>query len=188
MKNLEAKKEQYLATYEKRLVDLYTKEIKKVFLWFAEKYPKRHLRWWSNMGSFGWEVDGKELDCFAFEQDLNHFNVWQNRYEWKALKPHRKALRLMPLWEFYNSISDHTHVPLNWIDIGEFTSEDFKPREVYLLRDQMEKRNTQSVAFVIAWRVVDKDRVDVLQPWFETRREAHEAIEALKYKFMGELK
>jgi hypothetical protein len=60
-------------------------------------------------------------------------------------------------------------------------------KKVYLLRDQMEKLNTQSVSFVIAWRVVDKDRVEVLQPWFETRRGAHEAIEALKYKFMGEL-
>ncbi len=187
MKNLEAKKAKYRDTYEKRLVDLYTKEIKKVFLWFAEKYPKRHLRWWSSMGGFGWEVDGKELDCFAFKQDFKRWNPLRNCYEYKEVKPHRKALRLMPLWEFYNSISDHTHVPLNWIDIGEFTSEDFKPREVYLLRDRMEHFNGKRSWFAIAWRVVDKDRVDVLQPWFETRREAHEAIEALKYKFMGEL-
>lgn len=124
--SLEKRKAAYLETHEKRLVDLYTKEMHKVMTWFVKKYPKRRLEWVSGMGTFYWYLDGKPLDCADLETDFNHWMQLSNCYGSKPKKPCRIMQRLMPLWDFYNSIRDHTHVPMHWIDIGDFSSDDYK--------------------------------------------------------------
>lgn len=127
-KKLEQKKAKYLEAYENKLTQMYTKEIEKVMLWFVAKYPKRRLRWVSGMGTFGWNLDGKSLDCSCVETDFSHWNQLRNKYGCKNREPDRWYRKLMPLWHFYNSISNHTNVPLYWIDIGDFDSNDYKDK------------------------------------------------------------
>ena len=123
---IEQQKAEFLAEYDAKLVDLYTTEIKKVFEWFVAKFPKRELEWYSSNGYFGWRLDGEELNCTDTEMDFNHWITIRNTFDTKARCPDRKMEKLMPLWDFFNSIRDHTNVQLNWIDIGNFNSKDFK--------------------------------------------------------------
>ena len=45
-------------------------------------------------------------------------------------------------------------------------------REGYLLKDRIEKFNGRRVWFVNAWRIVDKNGKDIIQPWCSTKAEA----------------
>lgn len=124
--SLENRKQKLLKQYTSKLESMYIKEIEKVFKWFVRKYPKRRLQWVSGMGTDYWVLDGEILDCSAVEQDFNHWNSLQNRFGCKSKLPNRKMQRLLPLWEFYNSINDMTNIALISIDIGIFHSDDFK--------------------------------------------------------------
>lgn len=124
--SLENRKEKLLKQYTTKLESMYIKEIEKVFKWFKKKYPKRRLQWVSGMGTDYWVLDGEILDCSDLEQDFNHWNSLQNRFGCKSRLPNRKMQRLMPLWEFYNSIHDMTNIALISIDIGNFHSDNFK--------------------------------------------------------------
>jgi hypothetical protein len=125
---LEQKKARYLEAYENKLTKLYTQEIEKVMIWFVTKYPKRRLKWVSGMGTYYWKLDGKILDCSCVETDFNQWNQLRGTYGCKNREPDRKYRKLMPLWDFYNSISDHSNVSLNWVDIGDFDSNDYKDK------------------------------------------------------------
>ena len=126
IESLENRKQKLLKQYTSKLESMYIKEIEKVFKWFVRKYPKRRLQWVSGMGTDYWVLDGEILDCSAVEQDFNHWNSLQNRFGCTSKLPNRKMQRLMPLWEFYNSINDMTNIALISIDIGIFHSDDFK--------------------------------------------------------------
>lgn len=126
IESLENRKQKLLKQYTSKLESMYIKEIEKVFKWFVRKYPKRRLQWVSGMGTDYWVLDGEILDCSAVEQDFNHWNSLQNRFDCKSKLPSRKMKRLIPLWEFYNSINDMTNIALIWIDIGDFHSDNFK--------------------------------------------------------------
>lgn len=126
IESIEKRKEKYLAHYEAKLEKMYVTEIVKIFKWFVKKYPKRTLEWSSGMGTAFWVLDGEILDCSDLEPDFNHWNSLQNRYGCKERLPDRRIQRLMPLWEFENSIHDMTYVGIDWIDIGNFHSDSFK--------------------------------------------------------------
>jgi len=45
-------------------------------------------------------------------------------------------------------------------------------RTGYLHKDHQERFNSQRGWFVNAWRIVDENGVDMVQPWFDTKTEA----------------
>jgi len=44
----------------------------------------------------------------------------------------------------------------------------------YLKKDRKERYNLKKGWFVDAWRIVDKDGKDMVQPWSDTKTEARE--------------
>ncbi len=58
-------------------------------------------------------------------------------------------------------------------------------RIVYLLKDRQERFNLKRAWFVNAWRLVDKNGNDVVQPWANTKGEALETAKALGFLVLG---
>lgn len=58
----------------------------------------------------------------------------------------------------------------------------------YLKKDRMERFNTKRGWFVVAWRIVDENGVDLVQPWPNTKSEARETAAQLGIELKGELK
>lgn len=56
----------------------------------------------------------------------------------------------------------------------------------YLKADMMEKRGSKAIRWVKAWRLVDKEGTDIVQPWSRTRAEAIELAKHLKVILMGD--
>lgn len=48
----------------------------------------------------------------------------------------------------------------------------------YLVKDRQERFNTKRGWFVNAWRLVDETGTDLVQPWFNSRKQAREYAEA----------
>lgn len=60
--------------------------------------------------------------------------------------------------------------------------------KAYLKRDRQERFNLRRGWFVNAWRIVDEDGRDLVQPWSNTKTEARAVCRELGYQLIGELK
>ena len=60
-------------------------------------------------------------------------------------------------------------------------------RQGYLKKDLMERYNLKSGWFVSAWRIVDAQGVDLVQPWPNTKSEARRIAAQLGIELIGEL-
>lgn len=49
----------------------------------------------------------------------------------------------------------------------------------YLKKDRQERYTSKKGWFVNAWRIIDKDGNDMVQPWSNTKKEAMETAKAL---------
>lgn len=58
----------------------------------------------------------------------------------------------------------------------------------YLKKDRMERFNLKRGWFVVAWRIVDEQGVDLVQPWPNTKSEARRLAVQLGIELKGELK
>lgn len=58
----------------------------------------------------------------------------------------------------------------------------------YLKKDWQERFNMKRGWFVTAWRVVDQNGKDLVQPWFNTKKEALDTAKRLGIEIEGELK
>lgn len=58
----------------------------------------------------------------------------------------------------------------------------------YLKKDRMERYNSKRGWFVNAWRIVDENGVDLVQPWPNTKSEARRTAAQLGIELKGELK
>lgn len=58
----------------------------------------------------------------------------------------------------------------------------------YLKKDMMERYNSKRGWFVNAWRIVDENGKDMVQPWPNTESEAREIAKRLGIELKGELK
>ncbi len=58
----------------------------------------------------------------------------------------------------------------------------------YLKKDRMERYNMKRGWFVNAWRIVDENGVDMVQPWSNTKGAARETAKRLGIELIGELK
>jgi hypothetical protein len=114
-KEIEQLKAKATESYNAALEAIYIEQIKKVFAWFREKYPKRTLEWSSGMGVAFWVLDGEIVNWETMEMDIQG--------SWHRTKPDRKAQRLMPLWDFFHSIHDVTNIEIKTytLDIGDVT-------------------------------------------------------------------
>ena len=54
----------------------------------------------------------------------------------------------------------------------------------YLKKDRQERFNMKRGWFVNAWRIVDKDGNDMVQPWSNTKKEALETAKAIGIKIV----
>lgn len=61
-------------------------------------------------------------------------------------------------------------------------------RNGYLLKDLQERFNLKRAWFVNAWRIVDEDRKDLVQPWMNSKAEAQRVAEQAGINLIGELK
>lgn len=61
-------------------------------------------------------------------------------------------------------------------------------RNGYLLKDIQERFNLKRAWFVNAWRIVDEDRKDLVQPWMNSKAEAQRVAEQAGINLIGELK
>lgn len=61
-------------------------------------------------------------------------------------------------------------------------------RNGYLLKDIQERFNLRRAWFVNAWRIVDEDRKDLVQPWMNSKAEAQRVAEQAGINLIGELK
>ena len=61
-------------------------------------------------------------------------------------------------------------------------------RNGYLLKDIQERFNLKRAWFVNAWRIVDEDRKDLVQPWMNSKAEAQRVAEQVGINLIGELK
>jgi hypothetical protein len=61
-------------------------------------------------------------------------------------------------------------------------------RQGYLKKDHMERYNSKRGWFVNAWRIVDAQGVDMVQPWHNKKSEARSTAAALGIELIGELK
>jgi len=52
-------------------------------------------------------------------------------------------------------------------------------RTGYLKKDRQERFNTYKAWYVNAWRIVDENGNDIVQPWFDTKTEARQTAKAL---------
>lgn len=107
MELLEQKKLALCIKYESDVAQLYVYELHKVFTWFVKKYPKRHLRWISAMGSNFFVLDGEVLDNRQFTED-------------------RIAKCIGPLLDLTESINDVTNTSNDgWIQTCDVNSNDY---------------------------------------------------------------
>lgn len=60
-------------------------------------------------------------------------------------------------------------------------------RQGYLKKDRMERYNSKRGWFVNAWRIVDAQGVDLVQPWPNTKSEARSVAAQLSIELVGEL-
>lgn len=58
----------------------------------------------------------------------------------------------------------------------------------YLKKDRMECFNVKRGWFVDAWRIVDENGKDMVQPWLNDKIEARETAKRLGIELKGELK
>ena len=58
----------------------------------------------------------------------------------------------------------------------------------YLKKDRMERYNSKRGWFVVAWRIVDENGADLVQPWPNTKSEARRLAVRLGIELKGELK
>ena len=58
----------------------------------------------------------------------------------------------------------------------------------YLKKDRMERYNSKRGWFVVAWRIVDENGKDMVQPWPNTKGEARRLAVQLGIELKGELK
>ena len=61
-------------------------------------------------------------------------------------------------------------------------------RQGYLKEDRMERFNLKRGWFVNAWRIVDAQGVDLVQPWSDTKSEARRIAAQVGIELIGELK
>ena len=61
-------------------------------------------------------------------------------------------------------------------------------RNGYLLKDRQERLNLKRAWFVNAWRIVDEDRKDLVQPWMNSKADAQRVAEQVGINLIGELK
>lgn len=61
-----------------------------------------------------------------------------------------------------------------------------KPTLAYLKRDRVERFNLKRAWFVNAWRIVDKDGKDLVQPWCDTAPEAKALAAHLNITIVGD--
>lgn len=61
-------------------------------------------------------------------------------------------------------------------------------RPGYLKKDRMERCNLKRAWFVNAWRIVDAQGVDMVQPWPNKKSEARRIAVQLGIELIGELK
>lgn len=57
-------------------------------------------------------------------------------------------------------------------------------RTAHLVKDRQEKFNTKRGWFVTAWRIVDAQGQDLVQPWMNSKTEAKEVAELLGITLM----
>lgn len=57
----------------------------------------------------------------------------------------------------------------------------------YLLKDRQERFNMKRAWFVNAWRIVDENRKDLVQPWCNTTADARNLASRLGIEIRGEL-
>ena len=57
----------------------------------------------------------------------------------------------------------------------------------YLKKDRMERFRLKRGWFVVAWRIVDENGVDLVQPWPNTKSEARRLAVQLGIELKGEL-
>jgi len=117
LKELEKEKEAIAAIFYGELEDLYKIEIRKVFGWFTEHYPKRTLKWVSGMGTCFWVLDGEILHWDTLTL------VHSPGMHYVDPLPDRKAEKLLPLWYFFRSINNVTHTLQYAVDLGDITME-----------------------------------------------------------------
>lgn len=60
-------------------------------------------------------------------------------------------------------------------------------RPGYLKKDRMERYNSKRGWFVNAWRIVDAQGKDMVQPWSNTKSEARRVAAQLGIELVGEL-
>lgn len=58
----------------------------------------------------------------------------------------------------------------------------------YLKKDRMERFNMKRGWFVVAWRIVDENGVDLVQHWPNTKSEARQLAAQLGIELKGEPK
>lgn len=58
----------------------------------------------------------------------------------------------------------------------------------YLKKDRQERFNMKQGWFVNAWRIVDAEGKDMVQPWSNTKTEAQELAKRLGIELLGEMK
>ena len=96
----------YTSMLDNSITNIYLKELDRIFRWFIDKFPKRHLERVSGMGSSFWVLDGKIIEWYHPEFD-------------------RRVKILRPLWEYDKSIENTTNT-IYWIDTGDHNSNDYK--------------------------------------------------------------
>ena len=57
----------------------------------------------------------------------------------------------------------------------------------YLKKDMMERYNSKRGWFVVAWRIVDENGKDMVQPWPNAKSEARRLAVQLGIELKGEL-
>lgn len=60
-------------------------------------------------------------------------------------------------------------------------------KQGYLKKDRLERFNLRCGWFVNAWRIVDAQGWDLVQPWARTKTEARETARALNIEILGEI-
>jgi len=60
-----------------------------------------------------------------------------------------------------------------------------KVKTGYLKKDRQERYNSKRAWFVNAWRIVDKNGADIIQPWSNTKKEAYETAAACFIEISG---
>lgn len=107
MLTIEEEKKELTEAYNEAMYELYKVEIQEAIDWFHAKYPKRTIQWRSGMGTCFWIMDEEILHWNTL--DVKHSSgMWEQWYV--DAVPDRRAQRLLPLWNVFQSIHDNTNV------------------------------------------------------------------------------